>query len=118
MGPLLGSLLASAFYRLLHSMRYQTCNPGQDFSELDEQALKDRPVRNVNGGPESSFKTTPDHHRTVSGATAVNRDFAVNSQMPPANHDLVVNSQIPQGDISQGHDTTHMQPVYERRGPV
>lgn len=116
-GPLLGSLLASAFYGLLHSMRYQTCNPGQDFSEPDEQALKDRPIPNVNGDPENALKTS-DHQRTVSGATAVNHDTAVNSQLPPVNHDLVVSNQIPQGDIVPGNNTMHTNPVYENRRPV
>ena len=98
-------------------MRYQTCNPGQDFSEPDEQALKDRPVPNVNGEPENALKTS-DHQRTVSGATAVNHDTAVNSQLPPVNHDLAVNNQIQQGDIVSGNNTMHMQPVYENRRPV
>ncbi|KAJ9213663.1 hypothetical protein DTO166G4_4745 [Paecilomyces variotii] len=36
-GPLLGSLLASGFFALLKQLRYQTCNPGQDYNELEAQ---------------------------------------------------------------------------------
>ncbi|CDM34188.1 hypothetical protein DTO013E5_2401 [Penicillium roqueforti] len=34
-GPLLGSLLASAFYRLLCMVRWEMINPGQDYNEED-----------------------------------------------------------------------------------
>ncbi|KAK3364631.1 aquaporin-like protein [Lasiosphaeria hispida] len=35
-GPLLGSLLASAFYSLLKYLRWRECNPGQDYNELEK----------------------------------------------------------------------------------
>jgi methyl coenzyme M reductase beta subunit len=31
-GPLLGSLLAAVFYRLVKILEYETANPGQDFN--------------------------------------------------------------------------------------
>ena len=34
-GPLLGSLLASGFYRLLVVVRWENCNPGQGWDEWD-----------------------------------------------------------------------------------
>lgn len=34
-GPLLGSLLASAFYRLLCFVRWENINPGQDYNEWE-----------------------------------------------------------------------------------
>lgn len=36
MGPLLGSLLASAFYHLLCWVRWENINPGQDDDEWDK----------------------------------------------------------------------------------
>lgn len=110
-GPLLGSLLASAFYGLLNSMRYQTCNPGQDFSGPAEEAgEKQQSLGGLNRGAETPPKA-PQHQRNVSGATAVNHDLSVNNQTPVANHDFVVNNQMSQGDVAPMNDTTNLQPV-------
>ncbi|KAL6718266.1 Aquaporin-1 [Lecanora helva] len=49
LGPLLGSLLASAFYKLIKALEYETANPGQDFDE-NETKLFD-PERDVSGRP-------------------------------------------------------------------
>jgi aquaporin rerated protein, other eukaryote len=46
-GPFLGSLLASGFYRLLKFLEYETANPGQDFDD-QEAALFKPPVHAVN----------------------------------------------------------------------
>lgn len=39
-GPLLGSLLASAFYHLLIFVRWEKINPGQDFNEWEANERK------------------------------------------------------------------------------
>ncbi|KAL2157090.1 hypothetical protein VTH06DRAFT_7046 [Thermothelomyces fergusii] len=41
-GPLLGSLLACAFYVLLKYLRWKECNPGQDWDEFEKQASERR----------------------------------------------------------------------------
>lgn len=112
-GPLLGSLLASGFYALLNRMRYQTCNPGQDYSE-DEKLLKDESSSGVNHGSESPFKAGS-HQRNVSGATAVNHNTILNNQIPPANHDIIANSQSPQEGFSPTNHAAYGQTVYENR---
>src|ERR1700742_4782451 len=38
-GPLLGSLVAAAFYHILEFFDWKTANPGQDFDDLEAQAL-------------------------------------------------------------------------------
>lgn len=38
-GPLLGSLVAAGFYHLLEFFDWKTANPGQDFDDLEAQAL-------------------------------------------------------------------------------
>lgn len=38
-GPLLGSLIAAAFYHLLEFLDWKTANPGQDFDDLEAAAL-------------------------------------------------------------------------------
>ena len=71
-GPLLGSLLASGFYKLIKAMEYETANPGQDFDEnetklFDPERDVDRPIVNL-VAPES----TSDHagqSRPISGDT-------------------------------------------------
>lgn len=40
-GPLLGSLLACAFYRILCFVRWEKINPGQDYNEWEARARKD-----------------------------------------------------------------------------
>lgn len=35
-GPLLGSLVASAFYSLLKYLRWKECNPGQDWNDIEK----------------------------------------------------------------------------------
>lgn len=37
-GPLLGSLLASGFYKVLCLVRWENINPGQDFNEWEAKA--------------------------------------------------------------------------------
>ncbi|MCJ1456482.1 hypothetical protein MMC28_006843 [Mycoblastus sanguinarius] len=36
-GPLLGTLLASGFYKFMKMLEYETANPGQDFDELEKE---------------------------------------------------------------------------------
>src|ERR1700742_4632537 len=38
-GPLLGSLVAAAFYHILEFLDWKTANPGQDFDDLEAQTL-------------------------------------------------------------------------------
>lgn len=38
-GPLLGSLIAAGFYHILEFLDWKTANPGQDFDDLEAQAL-------------------------------------------------------------------------------
>jgi len=45
-GPFLGSLLATGFYRLMKFLEYETANPGQDFDD-QEAALFNPPVQAV-----------------------------------------------------------------------
>lgn len=40
-GPMLGSLLASAFYRILCFVRWERINPGQDFNEWEANGRKE-----------------------------------------------------------------------------
>lgn len=39
MGPLLGSLVAAAFYHVLEALNWKTANPGQDFDDLEAQSV-------------------------------------------------------------------------------
>ena len=39
MGPILGSLLAVLFYRLIKTLEYETANPGQDFDAHEADAF-------------------------------------------------------------------------------
>ncbi|KAK0612505.1 aquaporin-like protein [Bombardia bombarda] len=41
-GPGLGSLLASGFYALLRHLRYEGCNPGQDWNDLEKMESQKR----------------------------------------------------------------------------
>lgn len=45
-GPLLGSLLASGFYKFIKMLEYETANPGQDFDENETQLFD--PEKDVN----------------------------------------------------------------------
>ena len=68
-GPLLGALLASGFYKLMTGLEYETANPGQDFDEnetklFDPERDVERPmVSVVTGG------STPEPSRPISGDT-------------------------------------------------
>lgn len=69
-GPLLGSLLASGFFYLLNHLRYQTCNPGQDFNELEAQLEKERSASQSTGN--ENTQQGPRHTRNMSEQTVVN----------------------------------------------
>jgi aquaporin related protein len=53
LGPLLGSLLACAFYVLLKYLRWKECNPGQDWDDTEklrsEKPFQDKESPNPNG---------------------------------------------------------------------
>lgn len=113
-GPLLGSLLASGFYWLLNSLHYETCNPGQDYSEMEEgRHVKHESQSPVTGTPGTPPKFTS-HRRNVSDATAVNQD-AYSANQAPAGHHALVNNQAPQSDIAPITNTanpSHIQTAY------
>ena len=71
-GPLLGSLLASGFYKFIKMLEYETANPGQDFDENETQLFdpeKDvnRPMVNFAAPSESSEPNLKS--RPISGDT-------------------------------------------------
>ena len=72
-GPLLGSLLAAGFYKLIKMLEYETANPGQDFDEnetkiFDPERDIDRPM--VNLVAPSNPNTSPvAQSRPISGDT-------------------------------------------------
>ena len=64
-GPLLGSLLASGFYKFIKMLEYETANPGQDFDENETQLFD--PERDTNR-PMVNFSTTSE-----SGSQAITK---------------------------------------------
>lgn len=112
-GPLLGSLLASAFFKLLNGMRYQTCNPGQDFSD-EEELQESGIVDGDNGGVSPPLK----HERNVSGATAVDHTEAVGGQGIPVRNDHYANTELRQDGISPTGNSTYTNPAYNGNAPV
>lgn len=76
-GPMLGSLLASAFYRFMKMLEYETANPGADFDELEEKHFDpeihgSRPptIISIQSGNHQNRNEAP----TVTGAAADPRD--------------------------------------------
>lgn len=57
-GPILGALLASLFYSGLRILRWQECNPGQDFNEL-EKLQSEMPLADVENGAVDSEEPAP-----------------------------------------------------------
>ncbi|AEO61243.1 aquaporin-like protein [Thermothelomyces thermophilus ATCC 42464] len=57
-GPLLGSLLACAFYVLLKYLRWKECNPSQDWNEIEKQEserqLRNKASKNITERPSTS----------------------------------------------------------------
>ena len=39
LGPALGALLAATFYYILEALGWETANPGQDYDDIEAQAL-------------------------------------------------------------------------------
>jgi len=72
-GPLLGSLLAAGFYKLIKGLEYETANPGQDFDEnetkiFDPERDVDRPVVNL-VAPKEPASQPSNPSRPISGDT-------------------------------------------------
>ncbi|KAI4119696.1 MAG: hypothetical protein LQ338_007244 [Usnochroma carphineum] len=72
-GPLLGSLLASGFYKFIKMLEYETANPGQDFDENETQLFDperdtNRPMVNFSAPSESSSRQAA-KSRPISGDT-------------------------------------------------
>ncbi|KXX80324.1 Aquaporin-2 [Madurella mycetomatis] len=63
LGPILGSLLASAFYTLLRWLHWEECNPGQDWNDVEK--LESQKRNNVNVC--SSGDTTPTNNSVTNG---------------------------------------------------
>ena len=73
-GPLLGSLLASGFYKFIKMLEYETANPGQDFDENETQLFDperdtNRPMVNFSAPSESGSQPIT-KSRPISGDTA------------------------------------------------
>lgn len=110
-GPLLGTLLASGFFKLLNLMRYETCNPGQDFS-YDDLPQESGTISGGSGSGSPPIK----HERNVSGATAVDHNEVARDQRMPVQNDRYANTQVHQEGISPlGNSTT---PAYNSNAPV
>jgi hypothetical protein len=65
-GPILGALLASSFFIAMKNLGYHTANPGQDYDDLETQALDPtkttlRPIVSVSNKekPQSEGDETP-----------------------------------------------------------
>lgn len=43
LGPILGALVASAFYKLIKMLEYETVNPGQDFDQKEKAIFNHTP---------------------------------------------------------------------------
>ena len=73
-GPLLGSLLASGFYKLIKALEYETANPGQDFDENETKLFNperdvDRPMVNLVAPESVSDNAGQSRSRPISGDT-------------------------------------------------
>ena len=71
-GPLLGTLVASGFYKLMKGLEYETANPGQDFDEnetklFDPERDVERPIVSVAAGGSISGQSRPISGDTLSG---------------------------------------------------
>ncbi|KAJ4298331.1 Aquaporin-1 [Collariella sp. IMI 366227] len=58
LGPILGSLLACAFYVALKYLRWQECNPGQDWDDIEKSEME----RHMNGKTASQHTEHTDTH--------------------------------------------------------
>ncbi|KAL8955375.1 MAG: hypothetical protein Q9183_006677, partial [Haloplaca sp. 2 TL-2023] len=70
LGPILGALLAAAFYKFIKTLEYETANPGQDFDDREQEFFnpsKDttRPI--VNFAPDGSALVEEGSSRPDSG---------------------------------------------------
>lgn len=80
LGPILGSLLASAFYRFMKMLEYETANPGADFDEHEKEHFgptlhNSRPPATVNLSPSNQQQQEHDGAtKTITGAEADHYD--------------------------------------------
>ncbi|KAL4907058.1 aquaporin-like protein [Aspergillus multicolor] len=86
-GPLLGSLIACAFYTFLTKFQYEAVNPGQDFNEWEAKAM--HPLGHgptMSGSTMNMSMTLPTHMHTASASAmnmhrysdmTLNRDFSL-----------------------------------------
>lgn len=101
-GPLLGALLASGFYKLMKGLEYETANPGQDFDEnetklFDPERDVERPMVNiVTGG------STPEPSRPISGDTLSGYKREENPLQQTPSRDLAQGTSRQQAPASTG----------------
>jgi aquaporin related protein len=76
LGPILGSLLAVAFYSLLKFLEFSTANPGQDFDDLEDELFQP--------ASDEHAATAEDVRRpNVAAAAAAGTSLAPMSSMDP-----------------------------------
>ncbi|KAL8948569.1 MAG: hypothetical protein Q9222_005255 [Ikaeria aurantiellina] len=87
LGPVLGALLASAFYKFIKALEYETANPGQDFDDrenefFDPSRNTSRPI--VNLVPDGSVSLQGGNSRPESeGLGPINPGSSDMEQPPP-----------------------------------
>lgn len=74
-GPLLGSLLASAFYHLLCFVRWENINPGQDYNDQEVRARKESMA------PSERTMTDPAHPDNVPEQRQPSREIPADQQV-------------------------------------
>ncbi|KAL8708099.1 MAG: hypothetical protein Q9220_006953 [cf. Caloplaca sp. 1 TL-2023] len=87
LGPVLGALLASAFYKFIKALEYETANPGQDFDDREDEFFDpsrdtSRPI--VNLVPDGSVSIQGGNSRPESeGLGPINPGPSDMEQPPP-----------------------------------
>jgi len=67
LGPILGALLAAAFYRFIKMLEYTTANPGQDADGKDVEAHRRQFDPNAHRGDPISSSLDPARYANGSG---------------------------------------------------
>ena len=124
-GPLLGSLLASGFYKFMKMIEYETANPGQDFNDIEAEVFdpdKDTNRPNVTMGPsdyvvDESGQIRPgsglSHHRT--GSSNLERAESAGQRQVPDTSNVRSGRRSRRSTSSRQGDMQY-QPDYESHG--
>ncbi|KAL8635764.1 MAG: hypothetical protein Q9228_006779, partial [Teloschistes exilis] len=88
LGPILGALLASGFYKFIKMLEYETANPGQDFDEREQEFFdptKDtsRPIVNFASDGSAFVEEGGSSSRPDSGLPDLERPGSSFKQPPP-----------------------------------